>query len=587
MKDEIKNAIEKALADLGIEGVDFVVDHPTDKNTEADYFSNVAMSSTRAQAVEGSMTFNTRIGSLDVMGGNPGRNEIWSSPYELGLLLKTKLDGKISKIEKIEVAGPGFLNFYVSRDFFAEKITKARISGSDWGKNDLWSGKQVLVEYTSPNLFKPLHVGNLVGNIIGESLTRLFEYSGAQVKRLNYPSDIGLTVAKAVWGLKKTAGNPEDINALGEAYRFGNDAYENEEIAKEEIVLVNQALYARDNEDLLILRDTGIATSKRQLDAICQRLGTVFDEEIFESEAAPTGTSIVKENLGSVFTESDGAIVYEGEKVGLHTRVFLNSKGLPTYEAKDLGNFAKKRELFPSWNTSIIVTGSEQTEYFKVLYAAIKELYPEAAARSLEHIPTGFLTLTTGKMSSRKGNVLTGESLLTDMEEAAREKAAQSRTDNLEELTEQVAVAALKYQILRQGVGSNIVFDKEKALSFEGDSGPYLQYTCARINSVLEKAAGAGVLPDSQFPPATPYTVEKIIYQFPEVIATALRERAPHKVTTYLTELAGAFNSFYAAEKIADGTDEYAPYKAAVADAVRTTLKNGLWVLGIKTPDRL
>ncbi len=560
MQEQIKIAIVAALKNLGIAEEAFVVDHPTDKNTAADYFSNVAM------------VVSAKVGQV---------------PRVIAEQLLEALSGTIPQVESIEVAGPGFLNFYVNRDFFCEKITTILDAKDNWGKNESESGKLVMVEYTSPNLFKPLHVGNLVGNIIGESLTRLFEYSGAEVKRLNYPSDIGLTVAKAVWGLQKTGGNPEDINALGEAYRAGNDAYENDETAQGEIVVINQALYAGSDPVLSEIRARGIATSKKQLDAICERLGTKFGAVVFESEAAPTGTQIVKDNLGKVFVESDGAVVYEGEKVGLHTRVFLNSKGLPTYEAKDLGNFAKKQGMYPNWNTSIVVTGNEQTEYFKVLYAAINELYPDTASRSLEHIPTGFLTLTTGKMSSRKGNVLTGESLLEEMEDAAREKAAQSRTDNLEELTEQVAVAALKYQILRQAVGSNIVFDKERALSFEGDSGPYLQYTYARINSVLEKAAEAGIESSAKLPPQTAYAVEKLVYQFPEVIATALTERAPHKVATYLTELAGAFNSFYAVEKIADANDEYAPYKAAVANAVRVTLKNGLWVLGIKAPERM
>jgi arginyl-tRNA synthetase len=324
-----------------------------------------------------------------------------------------------------------------------------------------------------------------------------------------------------------------------------------------------------------------------QLDGICIKLGTVFDKAIFESDAAPRGVEIVKNHTPGIFTESDGAVVYEGEKVGLHTRVFLNSKGLPTYEAKDLGNFSIKQSVYPDWNTSIIVTGNEQTDYFKVLYAAIQDVFPETKEKTLEHIPTGFLTLTTGKMSSRKGNVLTGESLLAEMEEAAREKAAETRTDNLDELTEMVAVAALKYQILRSAVGSNMVFDKERALSFEGDSGPYLQYTYARINSVLEKAAAVGVTPsiDVIYPPIS--DVEMLVYQFEEVVAAALKERAPHKVAGFLTELAGAFNSFYAQEKIADASDEYAPYKAAIAKAVAITLKNGLWVLGIKAPERM
>jgi arginyl-tRNA synthetase len=132
-----------------------------------------------------------------------------------------------------------------------------------------------------------------------------------------------------------------------------------------------------------------------------------------------------------------------------------------------------------------------------------------------------------------------------------------------------------------------MVFDKDRALSFEGDSGPYLQYTYARICSVLDKAAEVGVSADTKLPPPTAYAVEKLIAQFPHVIEVALAERAPHKVTTYLTELAGEFNSFYAHEKIADGSDQYAPYKAAVSKAVATTLKNGLWTLGIKAPERM
>ena len=560
MQEAIKRAIDDALKTLGIAGGDFAVDHPTDKNTGADYFSNVAMVVAK---------------------------EVGQAPRVIAEQLCDALRGRIEYVDVIEVAGPGFLNFTLQRGFFAQNITAINEAGELWGKNDSHKGELVMVEYTSPNLFKPLHIGNLVGNIIGESLTRLFEYNGAKVKRLNYPSDIGLTVAKAVWGLMKTGGSADDILALGEAYRVGNDAYENDETAKDEIVRINHALYEESDPTLMAIRAQGIATSKRQLDAICERLGTTFDAVIFESEAAPTGTHIVNDAIGTVFVESNGAIVYEGEKVGLHTRVFLNSKGLPTYEAKDLGNFSIKNGLFPDWTTSIVVTGNEQTEYFKVLYAAIRELYPTSDARSLEHIPTGFLTLTTGKMSSRKGNVLTGESLLEEMEEAARVKAAETRTDNLEELAEQVAVAALKYQILRQGVGSNIVFDKERALSFEGDSGPYLQYTIARINSVIEKATNAGVDVMPVVVPKDAYDVEKLVYQFPEVIVTALKERAPHKVAGYLTELASAFNSFYAGEKIADDSDEFAPYKVAIARAVATTLKNGLWVLGIKAPERM
>ncbi|MCA9361296.1 arginine--tRNA ligase [Candidatus Kaiserbacteria bacterium] len=560
MKTVIETAINNICTELGFgEEVFFTVEHPSDL-AHGDYACNVAM------------VLSKRVGK---------------SPIEIAEQFLSGLDGQIEYVEKIVIAGPGFLNFYLARDFFAKEIDRINSIGKDWGKNDSWVGKRVLFEYTSPNLFKPLHIGNLVGNIIGESLSRLFEYGGAEVKRFNYPSDIGLTVAKGVWGLRKTGGNPSDILALGEAYRVGNEAYEAEAEEAEEIKSINKALYENTDPELTSLREQGIATSKASLGDILKKLGTSFDHEICESMVSEPGAKLVKAHNGDVFKESDGAIVYEGDKVGLHTRVFISSKGIPTYEAKDIGHFKLKNELEPDWDLSVIVTGSEQTEYFKVVYAVIRELFTEFKNRELEHVPTGFLTLTTGKMSSRKGNVLTGESLLEEMEVAAKEKSNNARTGNLEELAEEVAVAALKYQILKHGIGSNIIFDKEKALSFEGDSGPYLQYTNARINSALEKAKQNEITGSIKDLPAEIYRIEKLVYQFAEVVEEALAERAPHKVATFLTQLASEFNSFYAQEKIADKEDQSAPYKVALAKAVSLTLINGLWVLGIKAPERM
>ncbi|MFM2423956.1 MAG: hypothetical protein RLZZ70_345 [Candidatus Parcubacteria bacterium] len=559
MEDVLHTAITDALQTLALPAVDFTIEHPKLLD-HGDYACNVAM----------------------VLGKQVGQ-----SPRAVAEQLVAALARTIEYVDRIEIAGPGFLNFYLNRDFFSAEAARALGEGAGWGEHDAEVDEVVLFEYTSPNLFKPLHIGNLVGNIVGESFTRLFEMAGADVRRMNYPSDIGLTVAKGVWGLKTTKADLSDIAALGTAYRVGNDAYENDEAAKAEIETINRALYAGSDESLNQYRAAGIATSRQSLTAICKLLGTQFDTEITESEASVPGTEIVKANIGKVFVESNGAVVYEGEKVGLHTRVFLNSQGLPTYEAKDVGHFTLKVAAHPDWTKSIIVTGNEQSEYFKVLYAALREVFTDIGDKTLEHIPTGFLTLTTGKMSSRKGNVLTGESLLAEVAEAARERAAESRAEDIDKLTNQLAVAAIKYQILRYSVGSNIVFDKEKALSFEGDSGPYLQYTYARCLSVLEKARGVGVEPQLAPAPEIPYVLERILYRFPEVIEEALRERAPHTVVTYLTELAGTFNSFYAHEMIADAGDTHAPYKALLTSAVATTLKNGLWVLGIEAPERM
>jgi arginyl-tRNA synthetase len=491
--------------------------------------------------------------------------------------------GTIEGVSKIEVAGPGFINFFLGPEVFAQKIVET--GNMKWGSNTALASETTMIEYTSPNLFKPLHIGNLVGNVLGESLSRLMEWSGAQVIRANYPSDIGLTVAKGVWGLIKTSGDPSLIQSLGDAYRVGNDGYDNDAEAKIEIESINKKLYEGTDNQLNKLRRQGIATSRAHLAALCATLGTRFDLEIFESQAAPVGLAIVQDHVADVFEKSDGAIVLTGEKSGIHTRVFVNSKGLPTYEAKDLGNFTLKQQAYPDVSRYYVVTGVEQQEYFKVVIAAIRMIFPEASKKIIEHIPTGFLTLTTGKMSSRKGNVLTGESLLADLEESARERATLSRADDKDALASQIAVAAIKYQILKQGSGKNIIFDREKALSMEGDSGPYLQYAHARTCAIVEKARGTGIIARTDAS-LEANEVMRLVYRFPEVVAHATRELEPHIVTQYLITLASTFNSWYAQEHILDGTPS-ASHKVAIVDAVRSTLQNGLWLLGISAPNKM
>lgn len=560
MEKLLREKITEKVTELwGVTDLNFTVEHPAEV-AHGDFACNVAL----------------------VLAGKVGQ-----APREVAEQLRAALADQIPAISKIEIAGPGFINFFLDQTFFQQTLENILNDKAAWGRNDALSGQEILIEYTSPNLFKPVHIGNLVGNIIGEAMSRLLEFGGATVRRINYPSDIGLTVAKGVWGLRTSGLNPDDVLALGQAYRQGNEAYENNETAKAEIDEINKKLYQGADEELNLLRMRGIKTSLASLAEICRMVGTKFDFELTESSVSEVGIKTVKENIGRVFTESQGAVVFEGEKVGLHTRVFLNSQGLPTYEAKDVGNFIFKTNQYPDWSRSIIVTGNEQREYFKVLFAALHEIFPEIKDGSLEHIPTGFLTLTTGKMSSRKGNVLTVDSSLGDLQAVAREKAENARTDNVEELSEMVAVAALKYQVLRQSLGSSIVFDQERAMSFEGDSGPYLQYTYARLGSVIAKAESLGIKASTEKDPAKRYEVEALLYRFPEIIKEACDERSPHKVIGYLMELASNFNSFYATEKIADTTDEFAPYKLALVQAVQATIKNGLWTLGIKAPERM
>ena len=319
-----------------------------------------------------------------------------------------------------------------------------------------------------------------------------------------------------------------------------------------------------------------------------KKLGTKFDEYFFESEASPIGKKLVEENTGKIFEESDGAIIFKGEKYGLHTRVFINSEGLPTYEAKDLALAKIKSERF-DYDKSIVITASEQKEYYKVVLEAMKQISPEFAEKT-KHITHGMMRLPSGKMSSRTGDVVTGESLIDEVKCRVLEKMKDSDIKEKEDIAEQIAVGAVKYSILKQSAGKDIIFDMDKSLSFEGDSGPYLQYSHTRANAVLEKAKEEKIKTSFKTGLKTSFLetteLEKLLYRFPEVVERANKEYEPHYITTYLTELAGAFNSFYAKERIVEESDT-APYKVALTSAFQTTIKNGLWLLGIKAPDRM
>jgi arginyl-tRNA synthetase len=535
MKERIEQAVRDALKGLGVEAP-FAVERPRAME-HGDYSTNAAL-----------------VGKLDAQ----------------ALADKLSIDG----VEKVEVVGK-FINFFLSREALVPR---------EEGIPQLYAGKQALIEYTSPNLFKPLHIGNLVGNILGESVARLYAAAGADVKRINYPSDIGLTVAKGVWGLATLGLDPARINDLGKAYVAGNAAYEDGS-AKAEIEEINRALYADSNPEWSRLREAGVETSRRHLDELCRKLGTEFDAEFFESEAAPIGKELVLAHMGAVFEESDGATVYKGERDGLHTRVFLNSQGLPTYEAKDLGLFALKLKAYPDFDITVTDTGSEQKEYFKVLYAAARRVFPEAAGKTLLHSAHGFLRLTTGKMSSRLGNVITGESLIEGLVAASKEKMRGRALDGVDAVAEAVAVGAIKYAVLKQGSGRDIVFDPEKSLSLEGDSGPYLQYSRVRALSLLKKAKEAGISAGTDDAPAQASVLERTLLHYPAALERAARELEPHYVTTYLTELAGAFNSWYATERIIGGASPR--YGVLLAQAFERTMAQGLHALGIPAPEEM
>jgi len=564
IKEKITQSIKDALKNLGIEAEDIVLEHPADI-THGDYSTNVAMAYAK---------------------------KLGTNPRELAEKIKSELEGQnISEIEKIEVAGPGFINFYLSHEFFVSSVKEILKQKEDWGKNKLLSNQKVMVEYTQPNPFKPFHIGHLMSNAIGESISRIVEFSGARTVRANYQGDVGPHVAKAIYGIINSGESYEGKDALwiGSKYTEGANLYETDKNVKKEIDEINKKVYEKSDENINNIYDWGRKVTLDAFEELYALLGTKFDYYFFESEMAPIGEKIVRDNIGKVFTESDGAIVFHAENYDpkLHTRVFINSKGLPTYETKEVGLTVTKFEK-ENPDISIITTAIEQGEYMKVVQKAVSLIHPDYEKR-MKHVTHGMMRLSTGKMASRKGNVVTGESLISDSMDVVREKMAERELsrDEKENIAKVVGVAALKYSILRSSLGSDIIYDFEKSISFEGDSGPYLQYTAVRANSILKKAEAEGIKGNYKDIPNEITNLEKLLYQFTEVVERAYTLLEPHHIATYLTELSSAFNTFYANTMIVNVDDSYSNYRMTLVQAFFETMKNGLYLLGIKTPEKM
>lgn len=568
----IKETIEKAIKELGFPAVPFGVDHPKEES-HGDYSCNVAM----------------------VLAKKVGQN-----PREVAEKLASVLQNDIQiasviDMERIEIAGAGFINFWVKESWLMREVGRAREDG--YGRNESLAGRKIMVEFTDPNPFKEFHIGHLMSNTIGESIARMLEAQGAMVKRANYQGDVGLHVAKAVWGMKQKIVqeqvNIEDLQGqtlkerqefMGAAYALGATKYEEDEKIKGEIIELNKKIYTQNDPRVNELYQMGRKWSLEYFETIYARLGTKFDQYFFESEAGSVGLKVVEEGLkkGVLEIGEGGAVVYRGEKDGLHTRVFRNALGLATYEGKELGLAKTKYERY-KYDLSYIVTANEITEYFKVLLSVMGKLYLELAAKTI-HIPHGVMKLPTGKMSSRTGKVVTGEGLLNDLKEVVLTKMGEREIANKDSVADRIAVGALKYTVLKQAIGGDIVYDPVKMTNLEGDTGPYLQYTYARARSVLKKSEIRN--PKSEILVSNLHSQEltllRWLYRYPEVIEEVGRKLEPHLVAGYVYELATRFNSFYNKHKIGDD-----PARLELTEAVANVIKSGLQVLGIVAPEEM
>lgn len=560
----LKGLVRDALEKLNIEADKIMLDHPTELS-HGDYSTNVAMILAKVTKT------------------NP-------------IALAESIASEIPKHEMIEsvTAAAGFVNFHLAPKFFQSEIGKILAQTSSFGNSNIYAGKHILVEHSSPNLFKPFHVGHVMNNSIGESVARLAIASGARVTKMSYPSDVSLGIGKAVWALlehgvaelEQLPNLSDKLAFLGTCYVEGTKAYDENPSIMRRVKEITEMIYERTPGVEYDAYTAGKDITLQYFLDITERLGSKFDDFVYESEAGDVGKKIVLQNLGKpgrsgIFEESENAVIYKGEADGLHTRVFINAEGYPTYEAKDIGLLWLKFERYNP-DISILVTDREQARYYEVVLAAAGKIEKSWQEKTL-HKTHGRMSFKGKKMSSRLGGVPTAADVLETVLEEVREHSELNGEE-----ADAVAIGALKFTILKTMAGKDINFDPETSLSFEGDSGPYLQYTNARINSVLEKALEAGFVPKAEKTVEDlPSDVEKLVTRFPGVVELAISEWAPHHLATYLLGLARAFNSWYGNTKLVDPENKNTGYNLALAKSVGIVIQNGLQLLGIKSPERM
>lgn len=488
---------------------------------------------------------------------------------------------------ELSIAGPGFINIRLSD---AELFTAA--AQSTVLPRPL-ENKVVVAEYSDPNSFKVLHGGHLYTSLVGDAIANIVAAAGAVVHRVNFGGDVGLHVAKTMWAIIEELGgefpeklsdipNEQKLDWVSARYVIGNNAYEEDETSKTIINEYNKRVYAihSDND-----KDSPFARiywlcrqwSYDGFDALYERLGMQpFDKYYPESSVFDIGLQTVKEHIGPVYEESDGAVVFRGEPYGLFTQVFINSEGLPTYAGKDVGLIQAKYRDY-AFDISFMITDAAQKDHIAVVLKSIEQFQPELAGKTV-HYTHGRIKLAGGeKMSSRKGNILRADDIINASFEANR--AASGNDDPA------VVLGAIRYSFLRSRIGGDIVYSPTESVSLEGNSGPYVQYALVRARSILRKAGE--VAPAGEVVSLDEYerALARKISLYPEAFAAALADYSPHHICNYLFELAATFNRFYEQSRVIG--HERSAERVALVRSYEQTLSHGLSLLGMPKPEKM
>jgi arginyl-tRNA synthetase len=488
------------------------------------------------------------------------------------------------------VAGAGFINFSLHDSALINSI-KSNLQDEHFGENKIYQNQVVVSEFSDPNPFKVLHMGHFYTSVVGDAISNLVELAGGQVHRVNFGGDAGLHVAKAMWAIIKTLGGEtpakladipprQRVDWISQRYVEGNNAYGEDDEAKLEIITINKRVYEATGQLEKTSPFAQIYWTCRQwsydyFDEFYKSVGIKFEKYYPESETAKLGLETVRQHP-EIYTKSNGATVFDGEPYGLHTRVFINSEGLPTYETKDMGCTLQKYADY-KFDEHIIITSNEIIEYMKVVLKSIEQFAPQVALTT-KHYTHGLLKLPGGvKQSSRLGNTIKAVDILEMVA-----KAQQNQHGNRDK---KLVLGAIKYAFLKNHLGPDVIFDPETSVSLNGNSGPYLQYAGARAKSILRKVSPTQTdLSDWSLDKFERSLATKLL-RFQEVVNQATLDLAPHQICNYLYELATVFNRFYENSKVVD--DPRQPLRIGLVELYAKTLDKGLGILGIEKVEKI
>ena len=540
------------------------------------------------------------------------------APQVIATELKSAVENAPHPAGEVILAG-GYFNVKLSvSDLFSSLYETVMNEGDAYGRNDSLSGKKIMLEFSCPNTNKPLHLGHMRNDSIGESIAAILKANGAEVLKVNLINNRGVHICKSMLAYKEFGHGetPESTGEKGDHF-VGRYYVRFATWEKEWDAQIEQARKDGDDEKVKELESThpdkraqamlkdwedgkeGVIElwnlmNKWTLDGLYasyKAMGISFDRFYYESETYKYGKSEVLKGLedGVFYREADGSVQIDLSEIGLDKKVLLRKDGTTIYITQDIGTAIRRHDDYP-FTSLIYVVGSEQAYHFKVLFYILKKL-GYSWADELYHLSYGMVNLPDGRMKSREGTVVDADDLLSELEELAKDeiiaKGRESLVDDVNKTAHSIALSALNYYLLEVTPSRDMIFDSKKSISFNGNTGPYLEYMGARISSILKKAKEEGITIDdvdgSVLKEEDELTLIKLISDYPEAVRKAAENYDPSVIASYLYSVAKTFSHYYHDNQIIKAeSPELVKSRLALAEMVLTVLKNGFALIGVQ-----